>query len=119
MRREEDQKLWDLLGRAAPPPRFSDFFARDVVRKIRQQPRRLDWLQKWLRPRRLVPATVALLVAVTAVFTIERPFWRPSSSENAPDFVAKIDPQDFEVVADLDVLLASDETTLWDEDQSL
>jgi hypothetical protein len=33
--------------------------------------------------------------------------------------VAQIDPQDFEVVADLDVLIASDETGLWDENQSL
>jgi hypothetical protein len=33
--------------------------------------------------------------------------------------VAKIDPQDFEVVADLDDLLASDEGSLWDEKPTL
>jgi len=33
--------------------------------------------------------------------------------------VAKIDVQDYEVVADLDELLASDENNLWDEDSTL
>jgi hypothetical protein len=33
--------------------------------------------------------------------------------------VAKIDPQDYEVVADLDELLAVDENSLWDENSTL
>ena len=41
------------------------------------------------------------------------------SPENAPDVVAKIDPQDYDVVADLDDLIAWDENSLWDEKPSL
>jgi hypothetical protein len=30
--------------------------------------------------------------------------------------IAKIDPQDYDVVADLDELLVTDESNLWDDD---
>lgn len=119
MRREEDRQLWDLLGRGAPPPRVSEFFARNVVRKTRQQTSRFERLQSWLNLRRLIPATVALALVVGSIVLMEHPFARPRAVENTPEVVAKIDPQDFEVVADLDVLLASDETSLWDDNQSL
>jgi hypothetical protein len=38
---------------------------------------------------------------------------------NEPDVVAQIDPQDYEVVANLDDLLVLYETSLWDENSSL
>jgi hypothetical protein len=41
------------------------------------------------------------------------------TSEGQPDVVAKIDPQDYEVVADLDELLVLDENSLWDEKPTL
>jgi hypothetical protein len=41
------------------------------------------------------------------------------SPEREPDVVAKIDPQDFDVVADLDELLAWDEDSLWTEKPTL
>jgi hypothetical protein len=47
------------------------------------------------------------------------PKWSQPSPEREPDVVAKIDPQDFEVVADLDELLAWDEESLWNGHQSL
>jgi hypothetical protein len=107
-----------MLGRAAPPRPPSAFFSRDVLRRIRQQPTGFQW-RDWISLRRLIPATVALaLVAASAVF-LEHQFVGPRPTEGTPEVVAKIDPQDFEVVADLDVLLASDETNLWDDDQSL
>ena len=118
MRREEDQELWDVLGRAVPPPRLSAFFARDVLRRIREQPTGFQW-RDWISLRRLIPATVALTLLVASVAFIERQSAGPRNSEQTPEVIAKIDPQDFEVVADLDVLLASDETNLWDDDQSL
>ena len=36
MRREDDQELWDLLGKSATPE-VSPFFARNVVRQVREQ----------------------------------------------------------------------------------
>ena len=116
MRREDDQALWDLLGRAAEPPRLSDFFARNVVRQARQR----SAISEWFRWPRFIPASLAAALLLTGiVVAIEHPSWRKPVGESEPDVVAKIDPQDFEVVADLDLLVASDETNLWDDNQSL
>ena len=38
--------------------------------------------------------------------------------DNPPDVIVKIDPQDYDVVADLDELLATDESNLWDDDDT-
>jgi len=47
------------------------------------------------------------------------PGWSQKYREREPDVVAKIDPQDFDVVADLDELLAWDEDSLWNETPAL
>ena len=39
--------------------------------------------------------------------------------DDPPDTVASIDPQDYEVVADLDDLLANDDDSVWSENESL
>ena len=120
MKREDDQQLWDLLGRAPEPPPLSDFFARNVVRRIREEPHRFERLQRWFSLRRLIPASVVAFAVIGTALVLEHPFSRPASvAENEPEVVAKIDPQDYDVVSDLDVLIASDETSLWDDNQSL
>jgi hypothetical protein len=118
MKREDDQQLWDLLGRAAQP-QHSPFFARNVLRRIREEPGRFDWVRAWFGWRRLVPAS-GLAVAVIAGIMVTHHQPAPQNVlESEPDVVAKIDPQDYEVVADLDELLASDENNLWDDNQTL
>ena len=112
MKREEDQELWDLLGRAEAPA-LSPFFARNVVRQVRQEP---DWrenMRRWLSPRRLIPAAAVALAVVATTLSVRVP---SASDENVPDSVARLDPQDYEVVADLDVLIAMEEDGLWDDD---
>ena len=47
MDRKDDNELWDILGRV-PEPTLSPFFARNVVRSVRQEATRFD------RMRRLV-----------------------------------------------------------------
>src|SRR5205085_6521087 len=107
MKREDDQELWDLLGRAEQPE-ISPFFARNVVRQARAQTRGFASFWKWIGLRSLVPAT-SLVAAIIAAFVITRgPLDRQDSAENDP--VARIDPQDYEVVVDLDELLASEDT---------
>jgi hypothetical protein len=118
MRREEDQELWDLLGHGRQP-RLSAFFARDVIRRLREEPRPFDRVRSWFNLRWLVPASALAAAIIAAVIVTQRPALRPALSDNVPDVVAKIDPQDYEVVADLDELLASDENSLWDDNQTL
>ena len=119
MKREDDEKLWDLLGRAAQPD-ISPFFARNVLRRVREQSRWVIALRNWFSVRRLVPVS-GLAAAILAVIFISHSAWlrhEPVTDEIDP-VVARIDPQDYEVVADLDELLASDENNLWDENTSL
>jgi len=118
MKREDDQELWDLLGRAAQPE-ISPFFARNVLRRARAQERRFASRWKWIGLRSLVPAT-SLVAAFIAAFVITHsPLDRQEAADNN-DPVARIDPEDYEVVVDLDELLASEDTTnLWDENSSL
>jgi hypothetical protein len=111
MKRDDDQELWDLLGHAAEP-KISPFFARNVLREIRKPS---DWttLRGWLNLRRLVPAAgvaMALIaVAFLRVHTVA-PLAGPSSDE-----FTNLDAQDYEVISDLDDLLASDDSNSLDE----
>ena len=114
MKREDDQQLWDLLGQAAEP-KLSPFFARNVVRSVRQRPQGGAWFLGWFELRRLVPAAGIAAAVVATLLAIHRPaIQRPAGT--APDVIAKIDPQDYDVVADLDELLVTDESNLWDDD---
>jgi hypothetical protein len=119
MKREDDEQLWDLLGRTTRP-QPSPFFARDVLRRIRQEPRWTTAWRSWLGPRRLVPVSAVVVALVTAVIFTHNPSLRQRTVGNDLDpVIAKIDAQDYEVVADLDDLLASDDNNLWDDNSSL
>jgi Predicted integral membrane protein (DUF2275) len=116
MKREDDQQLWDLLGRAAEP-RLSPFFARNVTRAIRQEPAsRSGWLRTWLGPRKLIPAAALAVAMVAGLMATHYSARQIKPADAIPDVLAKIDPQDYDVVADLDELLAPDENNLWDDD---
>ena len=114
MKREDDQQLWDLLGHA-PQTGLSPFFARNVVRRIRERPQRFEWLRSWLTPRKLVRVTGLVVAVIAVILATHQPATR-NQADSAPDVIAAIDPQDYDVVADLDELLVTDESGLWDED---
>ena len=114
MKREEDQQLWDLLGQTTQR-QLSPFFARNVVRRIRQRPDRFERLRSWLTPRKLVSATGLVVAVIAVILATHQPATR-NPAESAPDVIAAIDPQDYDVVADLDELLVTDESSLWDDD---
>jgi len=115
MKREDDQQLWDLLGEAGEPA-LSPFFARNVVRQVRQEKGWSEYVFGWLHPRRLIPASAVALAMVVAALSVQFPML--DSLDNLPDTVASIDPQDYETVADLDDLLASEDDSLWNENES-
>jgi hypothetical protein len=117
MNREDDEKLWDLLGRA-PEVEFSPFFARNVLRQIREQSSWLSRVRSWFTWRRLVPISGLAAAVIGTFLFLQAPTPRQEVA-NEPDAIAKIDVQDYEVVADLDDLLAADETSLWDDTSSL
>ena len=114
MNREDDEQLWDLLG-AARRPEASPFFARNVLREVREG--RPFSRTLWLSWRRLIPVS-GIVAAVAAIFLAYTFTFRPSPGGD-DDTIARIDAQDYEVVADLDDLLASDENSLWDDNSTL
>ena len=117
MKREDDQELWDLLGRAAEPE-LSPFLARNIARQVRQDRGYSERMRKWIGLRGLIPASAVAIALMAAIIATHHPVSQ-KSSESEPDVVAKIDPQDYEVVADLDELLAVDKGSLWDEKPTL
>lgn len=113
MKREDDQELWDLLGKAGEPPAPSPFFARNVLREIRRQPAWRERLAPWLSWRRLIPATAVAAAVAAATLSLQNPGSVAPEAEPLPEAVAQLDEIDFEVVADLDNLLAMEEDSLW------
>ena len=114
MKREEDEKLWDLLGHSAEP-KVSPFFARNVVRKIREGQGDSEARPWWnLNLRWLVPASgVAVAVIAALLLRVQVPQQR--TADPREDGLALSEVQDSELLADLDDLIASDESVLEDD----
>jgi hypothetical protein len=117
MEPEDDKQLWDILGRVSKPV-LSPFFARNVVRNIRQEATRFGWSRNWFSLRRLAAASAVAIVVVGMAIATYHPTSKTASA-NDLEVVAKVDPQDYDVVADLDELIAWDENSVWDEKPTL
>ena len=108
MKREEDEKLWNLLGRATEPT-ASPFFARNVLRKIREargeSSPRSNWYLRWL-----VPAA-GVAVVVIAGLALPTQIIKQQRSDSRSEAVAFADNQDSDLMADLDDLMASDDSS--------
>jgi hypothetical protein len=117
MDREDDKELWDALGRV-PKPTLSPFFARNVVREVRREAARFEWARNWFSLRRLAAACAVVIVVIGMAIATHHPV-SLGTAANDSDVVAKIDPQDYDVVADLDELIAWDENTLWEDKPTL
>ena len=115
MNREDDQELWDLLGQVSEPT-ISPFFARNVVRQVRGEGQ-AGWsakLRSWLQMRRLVPVS-GVAVALLAVFLLRVQDPVVPLADPDLDAFSNIDPQDYEIVSDLNDLAVSDDNILLDE----
>ena len=117
MEPEDDKELWDVLGRL-PKPEVSPFFARNVLREIRQEPTRFERARNWFSVRKLIGASAVGAAFVALALVTHYPGLRTTSSGDS-DVVARIDPQDYDVVADLDSLIAWDENNVWEDKPSL
>jgi hypothetical protein len=113
MKREEDEKLWDLLGRATEPAPVSPFFARNVLRKIREAqgdtaPRR--WYARWLLP------AAGVAVVIIAGLALPTQIIKQTHSTPRTDSVALTEAAaDNDLMADLDDLMGSDDSNALDE----
>lgn len=99
-------------------PELSPFFARNVVRQVRQAG---DWrenVMRWFRPRVLIPASALAVFIMVSGISLHSKFKIDGAEDNPPETVAVIEPQDYEVVADLDDLLASDDDSVWDDNDT-
>jgi hypothetical protein len=117
MEPQDDKELWDVLGRL-PEPTLSPFFARDVLREIRQKPGYFEQLRNWFSVRKMVGASAITAVVAALALVTHYPAPRTTSSGEL-DVVTKVDPQDYDVVADLDALIAWDENSVWDDRPTL
>ena len=120
MNTDEHDDLWDLLGKAkeaAPSP----FLARNVLREIRAQQAQRQQLslfarlsgglvRKW-KLAAFCGGAIALLALNFSLFT-------PHSQDQAAAVQLAASSPDFEVIANLDELLASQETSLWIDSSS-
>ena len=117
MDREDDKQLWDILGRI-PKATLSPFFARNVVRSVREEATRFERVRGWFSWRRLVAASAVVVLAVGMAVATHHPVSQKPAT-NDSDAVAKIDPQDYDAVADLDELIAWDENSVWEDKPTL
>jgi hypothetical protein len=112
MKRDDDQELWDLLGQAAEP-KISPYFARNVLREVRKAS---DWttFRGWLNPRRLIPVA-GLAGVMIAVFLVRLHTAVAPLADSSSETLASVNAMDYEVIADLDDLLASDDNNSLDD----
>ena len=109
MNNEEQDDLWDVLGRAkAPAP--SPFFSRNVLRAIREESQEKPGFFLWLRLHWKMPAVGTCAMAVAATFALLQ-------SERQPD-VAMLAQQvsaspDYQVISNLDELLDTERNSIW------
>ena len=117
MEPQDDKELWDVLDRL-PAPTLSPFFARNVLRKIRQKSSPFERARNWFSLRTVVGASAVAAIFLAVALVTHYPGPRTTSSSDS-DVVAKIDPQDYDVVADLDALIAWDENSVWEDRPTL
>jgi len=118
MDREDDKQLWDILGQV-PKPTLSPFFARNVVRSVREGTTRFGRIRQWFSWRRLAAASAVVSVVIGMAIATHHSSVSKITAAPGSDVVAKIDPQDYDVVADLDELIAWDENSVWEDKPTL
>jgi hypothetical protein len=134
MKADDNDKLWELLGKARPTP-VSPFFSRNVLRAIRQEqapPRSLlgaltfrvnratRSLHRWAWRFALTGAcAIAAFAAVTTLVPgFPSVFVRHHHTAGVEPGLAKqiVGNPDYETIKHLDELVADEESSLWLDD---
>ncbi len=110
MNRPDDEKLWDLLGHSRAPE-VSPFFSRNVLRKIREAQGETP-ARRWFSLRWLMPAAgMAVAVIATLLLRVQVP---TQTAPERTDQIAHSEADDLDLLADVDDLMADDDTFLDD-----
>ena len=112
---DEHDDLWKLLGKARQPA-ASPFFARNVVREVRDLRREQPGLLTMLRSRWKFAVAAAVASCVAVVVAVD--YFEQNHRSRQIDSLMAITEQvsnspDFYVINDLDDLLASEESSVW------
>lgn len=110
MNTEENDELWQLLGKAKAPPALP-FFSRNVLRAIREREQDKPGFLVWLRQHWAVASVSTCAIALAAAFAL-----RPM--ERQPDPVLVLAQQvsaspDYQVISNLDELLDTERNSIW------
>ncbi len=119
MNPDENDDLWQLLGKARQPE-VSPFFSRNVLRAVRnleqERPGFFAWLWKHWRSA-AVTACAASLAMMTLVVQHEK-----TSREEHQEIIAMAervsDSPDYAVIGHLDELLDSEKNSVWLDDNA-
>jgi hypothetical protein len=108
MKDQEHDELWALMGRAKrsePSP----FFAAKVMTAVRHgHEKRIAVWRNWLRYG-LPSALAGAMAVVLAHFSL----LSHHNADHRPIVVAQTEPGDLDVIADLDVAISSEESSVW------
>src|SRR5436309_15357228 len=110
MEPQDDKELWDVLGRL-PEPALSPFFARNVLRKIRQERAHFERVRNWFSARKIVGVSAVAEVVVALALVTHYLGPRTKSSIDS-DILVKNDLLDLEVIDDI-VELCDYDDELW------
>ncbi len=129
MNGDDNDKLWELLGKTRPPA-VSPFFSRNVLRAIRQEGQEAPLRRPLSRARqgflsRLHRWTwqfaIAATCAVAALITVApTAFVRHHHAAPVQTGVERqiVGNPDYEVITHLDELVADEESSLWLDDSA-
>ena len=119
MNPDENDKLWQLLGKARQPA-VSPFFARNVLRALREEEGtpgilrgRGRWFRRWTW--RLAAAGVCVAATVFTVMPGGHRSYRLKESASMAEGKLVGNP-DYDVIKHLDELVADEESSVWLDD---
>ena len=108
MKDQEHDELWGLLGRvkrSEPSP----FFVAKVMTAVRHgHEKRIAVWRNWLRYG--LPSALAGAMAVALAHFSLLPH---HAADHRPIVIAQTEPGDLDVIADLDVVMSSEESSVW------
>lgn len=106
MNRDDDQKLWDLLGKAEAP-QASPFFSRNILRAVRVEPRSFTGLRSlFLWPR--IAAVGGLSAAILLAGLAAHHSWNGQELRQSNSVAVSKVSGDEDFDTDIDDLVAND-----------